>query len=119
MLYVKTKRKDLHKAVKALRRLVAKRLTIKRHKEPEFEESFIRKRCFGRFTFKGDAMAVKKIFEEKGFTAVVGVVADQSRMRLTKTFTYRGLVYTARVTIYPDMKRLILTAMAESEPAPF
>jgi hypothetical protein len=116
VLYVKTKKKDLHKAVKALKRLVAKRLKVKRTTEPEFEESFVRKQCFGRFTFKGDARSIEKLFEDRGFTAVIGMAADQKRIRLTKTFAYRGQVYTARVTIYPDMKRLAIIAMAESQP---
>lgn len=119
MLYVKTKKNDLHKAVKALKRLVAKRLTVRRHSDPQFEESFLKKQCYGRFTYKGDAASIRKLFEDRGFTAAVGMAADQKRIRLTKTFTYRGQVYTARVVIYPDMKRLAILAMAEPEPAPF
>jgi hypothetical protein len=116
VVYVRTKRKDLHKAVKALKRLVAKRLKVKRFAEPEFEETFVRKQCFGRFTFKGDAMAIKKLFEERGFGAAVGMAADQQRIRLTKTFTYRRQVCTATVVIYPDMKRLAIIARTEPEP---
>jgi hypothetical protein len=119
VLYVKTKRKDLHTAVKALKRLVSKRLKMKRHSDPQFEETFVRRQCMGRFTFKGDAQCIQKLLEEKGFVAAVGMAADQKRIRLTKMFTYRGLVYTARVTIYPDMKRLAIIAMAEPEPALF
>lgn len=119
MLYVKTKKKDLYKAVRSLKRLVAKRLKVRRATEPEFEETFIRKQCFGRFTFRGDATSVKKLLEDRGFEAVIGMAADQKRIRMTKTFTYRGQVHTARVVIYPDMKKLVIAAMTEPEPAPY
>ena len=115
MLHIKTRKQDLHKAIKSLKRLVAKRLKIRRHSEPEFEENFVRKQCLGKFTFKGDARSVEKLFEQRGFVATVGVVADQSRIRLTKTFSYKGKVYTARVTIYPDLQKLVIIAMAEHE----
>lgn len=119
MLYIKTKKNDLYKAVKTLKRLVSRKLKVRRFHDPVFEESFVKKQCFGRFTFKGDALPVKKLLEERGFKAVVGKAADQQRIRLSKVFTYKGQVYTARVTIYPDLKRLIIIAMAEPEAALF
>jgi hypothetical protein len=66
---------------------------------------------------QGDALSITRLLEERGFTAVVGMAADQKRVRLTKTFSYKGQVCTARVTIYPDMKKLVIIAMAESTPS--
>lgn len=102
--------------MQSLKRLVSRKLKVRRFEEPVFEESFIRKQCFGRFTFNGDALSVQRLFEERGFMAVVGMAADQRRVRLTKTFNYNGQVYTARVVIYPDLKRLAIIAMCEPEP---
>jgi hypothetical protein len=115
-MFVKTKRKDLHNAMQSLRRLVSQRLKVRRFEDPVFEETFIRKQCLGRFTFKGDARSTQKLFEGRGFQAVVGMAADQQRVRLTKTFNYNGQVYTARVVIYPDLKRLHIIALCEPEP---
>ena len=116
MMFVKTKRKDLHNAMQSLKRLVSRRLKVRRFEDPVFEETFIRKQCLGRFTFKGDAMSTQKLFEDRGFNAVVGMAADQRRVRLTKAFKYNGQVYTARVVIYPDLKRLHIIALCEPEP---
>lgn len=102
--------------MQSLKRLVSRKLKIRRFEEPVFEESFVRKQCFGRFTFQGAASGVQQLFEERGFTCVVGMAADQRRVRMTKTFNYNGQVYTARVVIYPDLKRLAIIAMAEPEP---
>lgn len=115
-MFVKTKRKDLHKAMQSLKRLVSRRLKVRRSEDPVFEETFVRRQCLGRFTFKGDALSTQKLFEDRGFNAVVGMAADQRRVRLTKTFNYNGQVYTARVVIYPDLKRLHIIALCEPEP---
>lgn len=119
MTFAKTKRKDLHKAMQALRRLISTKLKIRRFSEPVFEQTILKKQWNGRFTFKGDASGVQKLFEQRGFSVVVGMAADQHRIRMTKTFTSRSIVYTARVVIYPDMKRVILIVRAELESAPF
>ncbi len=119
MFYLRTKRKDLHKAIKNLKRLISRKLRLRRERDPEFQESYARKRCYQRFSFRGQAVALKDSFLNKGFDLEVGEVANEERIRLTKTFVHTGLVYTARVTIYPGMKRLAISTSAEYEASLF
>jgi hypothetical protein len=114
---VKTKQKDLHKAARTLKGVVTKHLKLRKHGSLLFENTVWRKRCFGRYYFKGDPLKLAERLKKQGFVMEQKTVAEVRVLRYTKIFTYGGQVFTARLAIMLDDKRLTLSVLVEPEAA--
>jgi hypothetical protein len=111
--------KDLFIGAKALKKAVSRHLQLKKQCAPQFTDTALKRRCFIRYTYKGNPLDLKASFTERGFVVTIADVGDIKVVRLTKRFVHRGLVYVARLAIAPSMKRLTLSLSTEPEPAPF